>query len=92
MLSTTPDSPSRHQTAAGQPTIITDMPINDNIRLLFDMQALVDGLSVPFPAESGTTANASLASICWQPMGPGTACGIESVLQYWQMDPKKYAA
>lgn len=92
MLSTTPDSPSRHQTAAGQPTIITDMPNNDNIRLLFNLQALVDGLSVTFPAESGATANASLASICWQPMGPGTACGIESVLQYWQMDPKKYAA
>ncbi|KAL6652221.1 hypothetical protein ACP70R_011146 [Stipagrostis hirtigluma subsp. patula] len=61
------------------PTIVND----NNIKLLFDIQKKIDDLRANY---SGSTV--SLADICLKPLG--TDCATQSVLQYFQLDPKKY--
>lgn len=91
IITTTPDTqPAYKKTASGLPPIIAKDRSHDHIRWLFDVQAAVDALSVPYThSATGKTANATLQSICFKPLG--SACATESVLQYWQMDPKIYA-
>ena len=90
LITTTPDTqPSTKTTASGLPPIITSDRVHDHIKWLFDVQAEVDALSVPYTdSATGKTANATLESICFKPLG--SACATESVLQYWQMDRKLY--
>jgi Niemann-Pick C1 protein len=61
------------------PTIVND----NNMKLLFQIQKKIDDLRANY---SGSTV--SLADICLKPLG--TDCATQSVLQYFQMDPKKY--
>ncbi|KAF0891217.1 hypothetical protein E2562_009398 [Oryza meyeriana var. granulata] len=61
------------------PTIVND----NNIKLLFQIQKKIDDLRANY---SGSTV--SLADICLNPLG--TNCATQSVLQYFQLDPKKY--
>lgn len=71
ILSTTQPGSS----ATGQAPIVSDA----NIRLLFAMQAEVDGLQVPYRTPEGVPANATLSSVCYNPLGE--ACAVQSVLQ-----------
>ncbi len=91
LISTTPESkPSYRKAASGLPPIVAKDRTHDHIKWLFQVQAEVDALSVPYTdSVTGQTGNATLSSICFKPLGG--ACAIESVLQYWQMDPKIYA-
>ncbi|XP_010690227.2 uncharacterized protein LOC104903808 isoform X1 [Beta vulgaris subsp. vulgaris] len=61
------------------PSIVTE----DNIQLLFDIQQKVDDLRVNY---SGSMV--SLSDICLKPLGED--CAIQSLLQYFQMDPDNY--
>uniref|UniRef100_A0A0D9W889 SSD domain-containing protein n=1 Tax=Leersia perrieri TaxID=77586 RepID=A0A0D9W889_9ORYZ len=61
------------------PTIVND----NNMKLLFQIQKKIDDLRANY---SGSTI--SLADICLKPLG--TECATQSVLQYFQLDPKKY--
>ncbi|KAL2936836.1 NPC intracellular cholesterol transporter 1-like protein 1b [Bienertia sinuspersici] len=61
------------------PSIVTE----DNIQLLFDIQQKVDELRVNY---SGSMV--SLSDICLKPLGED--CAIQSILQYFQMDPYNY--
>uniref|UniRef100_A0A0E0PCP4 SSD domain-containing protein n=1 Tax=Oryza rufipogon TaxID=4529 RepID=A0A0E0PCP4_ORYRU len=61
------------------PTIVND----NNMKLLFQIQKKIDDLRANY---SGSTV--SLADICLKPLG--TECATQSVLQYFQLDPKKY--
>ncbi|XP_062184386.1 uncharacterized protein LOC133888239 isoform X2 [Phragmites australis] len=61
------------------PTIVND----NNMKLLFQIQKKIDDLRAN---HSGSTV--SLADICLKPLG--TYCASQSVLQYFQLDPKKY--
>ncbi|XP_006652645.2 NPC intracellular cholesterol transporter 1-like [Oryza brachyantha] len=61
------------------PTIVND----NNMKLLFQIQKKIDDLRANY---SGSTV--SLADICLKPLG--TDCASQSVLQYFQLDPKKY--
>ncbi|DBB06657.1 TPA: hypothetical protein ACH3X1_012171 [Trebouxia sp. C0004] len=91
LISTTPESqPSYKKAASGLPPIVAKDRTHDHIKWLFQVQAEVDALSAPYTdSVTGQTGNATLSSICFKPLGG--ACAIESVLQYWQMDPKIYA-
>lgn len=98
ILSTTNSSRSPHRSPSGLPSIVTPA----NIKLLFAMQAQVDALYAngtqgplkqPISSRLGTSqhlkgAGVSLQDICYKPLG--TACAIESVLQYWQMRKEVY--
>jgi Niemann-Pick C1 protein len=53
------------------------------MKLLFQIQKKIDDLRANY---SGSTV--SLADICLKPLG--TECATQSVLQYFQLDPKKY--
>ena len=90
LISTTPDTlPSHKLAASGLPPIVVHDRAHDHIKWLFAVQAEVDALSVPYTHSiTGQTRNATLASICFKPLGG--ACAIESVLQYWQMDVNTY--
>ncbi|KAK1406674.1 hypothetical protein QVD17_42191 [Tagetes erecta] len=55
----------------------------ENIKLLFDIQAKVDGIRANY---SGSLV--SLTDICMKPLGE--ACATQSILQYFKMDPKNY--
>ena len=92
LITTTPDTqPSYKKTASGLPPIIAKDQTHDHIKWLFDVQAEVDALTVPYTdSTTGQTANATLDSICFKPLGE--ACATESVLQYWQMDLKTYTS
>ncbi|KAK3143975.1 hypothetical protein QOZ80_4AG0307300 [Eleusine coracana subsp. coracana] len=61
------------------PTIVND----NSMKLLFQIQKKIDDLRANY---SGSTV--SLADICLKPLG--TDCATQSVLQYFQMDPKNY--
>uniref|UniRef100_A0A0E0DH75 SSD domain-containing protein n=1 Tax=Oryza meridionalis TaxID=40149 RepID=A0A0E0DH75_9ORYZ len=61
------------------PTIVN----GNNMKLLFQIQKKIDDLRANY---SGSTV--SLADICLKPLG--TECATQSVLQYFQLDPKKY--
>lgn len=61
------------------PSIVTE----DNIQLLFEIQQKVDELQVNY---SGSMV--SLSDICLKPLGED--CAIQSILQYFQMDPDNY--
>uniref|UniRef100_A0A0E0KTZ0 SSD domain-containing protein n=1 Tax=Oryza punctata TaxID=4537 RepID=A0A0E0KTZ0_ORYPU len=61
------------------PTIVND----NNMKLLFQIQKKIDDLRANY---SGSTV--SLADICLKPLG--TECATQSVLQYFQLDPKTY--
>ncbi|KAL6882622.1 hypothetical protein ACP4OV_011312 [Aristida adscensionis] len=61
------------------PTIVNDK----NMKLLFQIQKKIDDLRANY---SGLTV--SLADICLKPLG--TDCATQSVLQYFQLDPKTY--
>ena len=91
LISTTPESkPSYRKAASGLPPIVAKDRTHDHIKWLFQVQAEVDALSVPYTdSATGQAGNATLSSICFKPLG--RACAIESVLQYWQMDPQIYA-
>ncbi|VAH35214.1 unnamed protein product [Triticum turgidum subsp. durum] len=68
--------------ASGQleaPTIVND----NNFKLLFQIQKKIDDLRANY---SGSTV--SLADICLKPLS--TDCATQSVLQYFQLDPKKH--
>ncbi|CAN7137118.1 unnamed protein product [Brassica rapa subsp. narinosa] len=74
IIATVPKSP--HDKA---PEILTD----DNIKLLFDIQKMVDGLRAN---HSGSMV--SLTDICLKPLGED--CATQSVLQYFKMKPGNY--
>ncbi|CAO2815751.1 unnamed protein product [Amaranthus hypochondriacus] len=61
------------------PSIVTE----DNIQLLFDIQQKVDELRVNYSGHM-----VSLSDICLKPLGED--CAIQSILQYFQMDPYSY--
>uniref|UniRef100_A0A453CMN3 SSD domain-containing protein n=1 Tax=Aegilops tauschii subsp. strangulata TaxID=200361 RepID=A0A453CMN3_AEGTS len=61
------------------PTIVND----NNFKLLFQIQKKIDDLRANY---SGSTV--SLADICLKPLS--TDCATQSVLQYFQLDPKKH--
>ncbi|KAG2574016.1 hypothetical protein PVAP13_7KG294500 [Panicum virgatum] len=61
------------------PSIVND----NNMKLLFQIQKKVDDLRANY---SGSTV--ALADICLKPLS--TDCATQSVLQYFQLDPKKY--
>ncbi|KQJ84058.1 hypothetical protein BRADI_5g18407v3 [Brachypodium distachyon] len=61
------------------PTIVNE----NNMKLLFQIQNKVDDLRANY---SGSTV--SLADICLKPLS--TDCATQSVLQYFQLDRKKY--
>ncbi|QDZ19863.1 SSD domain-containing protein [Chloropicon primus] len=54
----------------------------DNIRMMFEMQDIINDISVPL--DNGK--NATLDDICFKPFGPTGACATQSILQYWQMN------
>ncbi|XP_076922652.1 uncharacterized protein LOC143584500 isoform X2 [Bidens hawaiensis] len=66
-----------HGAHAKPPTIVTE----ENIKLLFEIQAKVDGIRANY---SGSLV--SLTDICMKPLGE--ACATQSILQYFKMDPK----
>jgi Niemann-Pick C1 protein len=68
ILSTTRASNSSKITPSGLPAVSTD----ENIRLLFDMQDVINNISV-----DGQT----LQDICYKPLGD--ACATQSILEYW---------
>ncbi|MFS8006288.1 putative Sterol-sensing domain, protein patched/dispatched [Helianthus anomalus] len=68
-----------HGVHAKPPTIVTD----ENINLLFEIQAKVDGIRANY---SGSLV--SLTDICMKPLGD--ACATQSILQYFKMDPKNF--
>ncbi|KNA12261.1 hypothetical protein SOVF_127560 [Spinacia oleracea] len=74
ILATMPDPQS-----GKSPSILTE----DNMQLLFDIQQKVDELKVNY---SGSMV--SLSDICLKPLGED--CAIQSILQYFQMDPDNY--
>lgn len=90
LISTTAETlPSHKLAASGLPPIVVQDRVHDHIKWLFAVQAEVDALSVPYTdSTTGQSGNATLASICFKPLGG--ACAIESVLQYWQMDAAIY--
>ncbi|KAL5215204.1 hypothetical protein ABZP36_004356 [Zizania latifolia] len=61
------------------PAIVND----NNMKLLFQIQKKVDDLRTNY-----SESTVSLADICLKPLG--TDCATQSVLQYFQLDPKKY--
>ncbi|KAM0866686.1 hypothetical protein ACQ4PT_042470 [Festuca glaucescens] len=61
------------------PTIVND----NNLKLLFQIQKKIDDLRANY---SGSVV--SLADICLKPLN--TDCATQSVLQYFQLDPKNY--
>ncbi|KAJ1272298.1 hypothetical protein BS78_06G191600 [Paspalum vaginatum] len=61
------------------PSIIND----NNMKLLFQVQKKVDDLRAKY---SGSTV--ALADICLKPLS--TECATQSVLQYFQLDPKNF--
>uniref|UniRef100_A0ACD5V3Y1 Uncharacterized protein n=1 Tax=Avena sativa TaxID=4498 RepID=A0ACD5V3Y1_AVESA len=61
------------------PTIVND----NNLKLLFQIQKKIDDLRANY---SGSMV--SLADICLKPLS--TDCATQSVLQYFQLDPKNY--
>ncbi|RLM65939.1 Niemann-Pick C1 protein-like [Panicum miliaceum] len=61
------------------PSIVND----NNMKLLFQIQKKVDDLRANY---AGSTV--ALADICLKPLS--TDCATQSVLQYFQLDPKKY--
>lgn len=85
IVSTTPDTPSYRKTHSGVAPIVS----KPNIQWLFKVQAIVDKLSAAYtdPA-TGQERTAKLSDICFKPLGAD--CAIESMLQYWQMDPQIY--
>ena len=68
--------------SASNSSIVTD----ETIRLMFDMQDIVNNISVPM--DNGK--NSTLDNICFKPFGPDGACAIQSILQYWQMDRQTF--
>eukprot|EP00879_Flechtneria_rotunda_P012269 GHRR01012815.1.p1 GENE.GHRR01012815.1~~GHRR01012815.1.p1 ORF type:complete len:1130 (+),score=344.72 GHRR01012815.1:967-4356(+) len=84
ILSTTLQSQSKYISTSGLPAIVTD----DNILLLFQMQAKVDALRGAYTNSTSQNAEAALTDVCFKPFG--TACATQSVLQYWHMDRALY--
>ncbi|KAI3797062.1 hypothetical protein L1987_39752 [Smallanthus sonchifolius] len=74
ILATKPHGAQAHEKP---PTIVTE----ENIKLLFEIQAKVDGIRANY---SGSLV--SLTDICMKPLGE--ACATQSILQYYKMDPK----
>uniref|UniRef100_A0A2P2MG79 Niemann-Pick C1 protein-like n=1 Tax=Rhizophora mucronata TaxID=61149 RepID=A0A2P2MG79_RHIMU len=74
ILATVPDTKD-----GKSPGILTE----ENIKLLFEIQKKIDGIRANY---SGSMV--SLTDICLKPLGQD--CGIQSVLQYFQMDPQNY--
>lgn len=72
ILSTTPKATSQYITPSGLPSIVTD----ENIKLLFRMQAEVDAIEVPVVDSNAT---ATLQDVCYKPLGE--ACATQSILQ-----------
>ncbi|KAL5713817.1 NPC intracellular cholesterol transporter 1 [Ranunculus cassubicifolius] len=62
------------------PYIVTE----ENIRLLFEIQKKVDGILA-----NHSDSLVSLKDICLKPLGQD--CATQSILQYFKMDPKRYA-
>ncbi|KAL4426962.1 hypothetical protein ABPG77_009523, partial [Micractinium sp. CCAP 211/92] len=96
ILTTTPAANSTTTTPSGLPAIVTDA----HIKLLFDMQAEIDALVADGAGSSsdasrasgggGGSWNVSLGDVCLRPLGPGSACATQSVLQYWGMSRDVY--
>lgn len=85
IISSTPETPSYHKTASGVAPIVSKA----NIQWLFKVQAIVDSLSAAYTdPTTGQEKSATLADICFKPLGAD--CAVESVLQYWQMNPQIY--
>ncbi|KAK9823955.1 hypothetical protein WJX72_006638 [[Myrmecia] bisecta] len=86
IVSTRTDTPAAYLSPSGLPSIVSDA----NIKLMFAMQAAVDGLSVTVPGEDpdSPVQNVTLTSVCYKPMGD--ACATQSILQYWQMEEAFY--
>ncbi|CAL8466999.1 g6535 [Coccomyxa elongata] len=81
ILSTTPKATSQYIAQSGFPSIVTD----ENIKLLFRMQAEVDAIEVPVVDSNAT---ATLQDVCYKPFGE--ACATQSILQFWKMDADIY--
>jgi Niemann-Pick C1 protein len=81
ILSTNPAPGNMLGGSGERPPIVND----DNIRLMFAMQAEVDALNVPFTREGGEKGNATLQDVCYKPMGD--ECAIQSVLQVQSPGP-----
>ncbi|EIE26672.1 multidrug efflux transporter AcrB transmembrane domain-containing protein [Coccomyxa subellipsoidea C-169] len=81
ILSTTPKAASQYIAQSGLPSIVTD----ENIKLLFRMQAEVDALEV---SVGDSNATATLQDVCYKPFG--AACATQSILQFWKMDEDIY--
>jgi Niemann-Pick C1 protein len=75
ILSTTPKAASQCTAQSGLPAIVTD----ENIKLLFRMQAEVDALEV---SVGNSNATATLQHVCYKPFGG--ACATQSILQVLQ--------
>ncbi|RXH71139.1 hypothetical protein DVH24_015761 [Malus domestica] len=73
------EKPAVATTHGNSPSIVTE----DNIKLLFEIQNKVDGIKANY---SGSAI--CLADICMNPMDKD--CAIQSVLQYFKMDPVTY--
>lgn len=78
ILSTTPKAASQCTAQSGLPAIVTD----ENIKLLFRMQAEVDALEV---SVGNSNATATLQHVCYKPFGD--ACATQSILQVLQDSP-----
>ncbi|GIL49416.1 hypothetical protein Vafri_5759 [Volvox africanus] len=70
--------------AAPQVPIVTP----SNIRLLFEIQNLVDELEAPLELPGSPTRTVRLTDICYKPFGD--ACATQSVLQYWRLNRTLY--
>lgn len=72
ILSTTPEATSSPYTVPSGLPIVTD----NNIKLLFRMQAEIDAIEAPVAASNLT---ATLQRVCYKPFG--AACATQSILQ-----------
>lgn len=63
---------------------------DENIRLLFAIQAEVDALAInaSFPQRTDQNESITLQSVCFKPLGD--ACATQSVLEYWQGSLENY--
>ncbi|GLI64747.1 hypothetical protein VaNZ11_008114, partial [Volvox africanus] len=59
-----------------------------NIRLLFEIQNLVDELEAPLELPGYPSQTVRLTDICYKPFGD--ACATQSVLQYWRLNRTLY--
>jgi len=72
--------------STARPAITND----ENIRLLFAIQAEVDALAIntTLPHRSGRNESVTLQSVCFKPLGD--VCATQSVLEYWQGSLENY--